>query len=56
VFPAFPQGKSELRKRENPERQPETAKAMRAAGKTNDLRRLAVGNKKLAKSQLPREP
>jgi len=56
AFPSSPQGESELRKRENPERQPETVKAMRAAGKTNDLRRLAVGNKKLAKSQLPREP
>lgn len=56
AFPLSPQGDSELRKRENPERQPVTAKAMGAAGKTNDLRRLAKGTKKLAKSSLSREP
>jgi len=56
AFPLSPQGDSELRKRENPERQLVTVKAMGAAGKTNDLRRLAKGIKKQAKSKLSREP
>jgi len=37
---------SEHRERESPERQHESAKAKGVAGKTNDLRRLTVGNTK----------